>query len=54
VSAARHEGSRGDRMLLGRMVVGVEVDGYCCFVLRAGDIDDDSTYRYVRSCERGA
>lgn len=32
-------------------IVGVEIDGYCCFMLQAGIIDDEKSYRYVRSCE---
>lgn len=33
-------------------VVGVAINGYCCFALVAGDVDDPTTYRYSRSCER--
>lgn len=32
-------------------VLGVEVGGYCCFMLEAAEIDDDQSYRYVRTCE---
>jgi hypothetical protein len=33
-------------------VVGVVLDGpYCCFTLTAKDVDDDQSYRYVRTCE---
>ena len=32
-------------------VVGVNTDGYCCFLLHADDLDDTSTYRYIRTCE---
>lgn len=32
-------------------VVGVEVADYCCFMLTADDLDDESTYRYERTCE---
>lgn len=35
-------------------VVGLVVDGCCSFVLHAGDVDDDQTYRYVRTCESEA
>jgi hypothetical protein len=33
-------------------VVGVTLDDYCCFTLSAKDVDDDQSYRYVRSCEK--
>lgn len=32
-------------------VIAVAADGFCCFQLTAGDLDDPSTYRYVRTCE---
>lgn len=33
-------------------VVGLALDGaYCCFLLTARGVDDDQSYRYVRSCE---
>lgn len=32
-------------------VLGVEIGGYCCFMLEADDVDNDQTYRYVRTCE---
>lgn len=32
-------------------VVGVEVPGLCCFMVEADDVDDEQTYRYVRTCE---
>lgn len=32
-------------------VIGLAVPGFCCFNLHAGDLDDTSTYRYVRTCE---
>ncbi len=33
------------------MVVGINVPGYCSFILHADDVDDEKTYRYVRTCE---
>lgn len=35
-------------------VIGVDVEGLCCFQLHAGDVDDEQTYRWMRSCEREA
>jgi hypothetical protein len=35
-------------------VLGVEIEGYCCFMLEAAAVDDDQSYRYVRTCERAA
>lgn len=37
-------------------VVGVILDGpdYCCFTLTADNVDDEQSYRYVRTCEAGA
>lgn len=33
-------------------VVGLVLDGdYCCFLLTASAVDDDQSYRYVRTCE---
>ncbi len=32
-------------------VVGVEVEGFCSFILTTTDIDDEGAYRYVRTCE---
>lgn len=33
-------------------VVGVILKGdYCCFTLLADDVDDETSYRYVRTCE---
>lgn len=33
-------------------VVGLAVQGeFCCFLLTATDLDDDQSYRYVRTCE---
>ena len=32
-------------------VVGVDADGFCCFRLACTDLDEPSTWRYVRSCE---
>lgn len=34
-------------------VVGLILDGphYCCFTLTADNVDDEHTYRYVRTCE---
>lgn len=40
------------RRCQGTTVVGVIIDGpYCCFTLTAGDVDEDKSYRYVRTCE---
>lgn len=32
-------------------VVGVQVAGFCCFMLAADDLDFDVSYRYERTCE---
>jgi hypothetical protein len=32
-------------------VLGIEVADHCCFMLEADDLDDETTYRYVRTCE---
>lgn len=35
-------------------IVGIIVEGLCCFTLAATDLDDPDSYAYVRSCEVGA
>lgn len=32
-------------------VVGVLIEGLCCFALQATDVDEPSSYRWVRSCQ---
>lgn len=32
-------------------VIGLTAEGFCCFNLTAADLDDTTTYRYVRTCE---
>jgi hypothetical protein len=32
-------------------ILGMEVAGYCCFVLEADDVDDTNSYRYVQTCK---
>lgn len=34
------------------LILGVIIPGYCCLTLHASDVDDDTSYRYVRSCEK--